>query len=99
MRNRLRYDPEFRDHNDAGEPQHHFAHRCPHCIRWLAATYPARDEWDAAGIACNCFGSDGVTQSVGRIIDIPESLRAHARAEVRRIAARRPSRPMWTNAA
>lgn len=36
-----------------------------------------------------CFGSGGVTQSVGRIIDIPIELRAHARAEVRRIASRR----------
>ncbi|MEF2551016.1 hypothetical protein VQ042_06500 [Aurantimonas sp. A2-1-M11] len=86
----LRYNPQFRDKNDAGEDQEHFAHRCPHCSRWLAATYLARDGWDAAGIACNCFGSDGVTQSVDRIIDIPEGLRAHARAEVLRIASRRP---------
>ena len=85
----LRYDPEFRDHNDAGEPQDHFAHQCPDCSRWLAATYPASEDWDAAGIVCICDESDGITQSVDRIIDIPIELRAHARSEVRRIASRR----------
>lgn len=95
----LRYDPEFRDRDDAGEPQEHFAQQCPDCGRWLAATYPARHGWDAVGIACTCYESDGITQAVERIIDIPIELRAHARAEVRRISARRPSRPMWTSAA
>lgn len=89
----LRYDPEFRDHNDAGEPQQHFAQQCPDCGRWLAATYLERDGVDAVGIACTCYESDGITQAVEWIVDIPESLRAHARSEVRRIAAFRAMSP------
>ncbi|UIJ73476.1 hypothetical protein [Aurantimonas sp. HBX-1] len=89
----LRYDPEFRDTNDAGEPQRHFAQQCPDCRRWLAATCLERDEWDVVGIACTCYESDGITQAVEWIVDIPDSLRAHARAEVRRIAEFRSMSP------